>query len=182
MRDTLPLLCRIQALFQCGHRPPERKARGNVFFGKKARWTPPTPRPPCVKGAVRVSGLGDCRARSSSGFLLRVSYLTYQGNPSVTACGRATSLYTREARRGLRLTGLFAVVELAFAFFQRGRWPLEKAWEKARLGKVSCPAQPKPRPPCVKGAVRVSGLGDCLPRPAPSSSLRKKSKKFEKTY
>ena len=41
----------LHAFFHSGQRPPEKKARGNVLWEKKARMGRAKPRPPCVKGA-----------------------------------------------------------------------------------------------------------------------------------
>ena len=59
----------FRRFFQCGLWPHERKAGDNAFSGKKVCLARVPPRPPCVKGAVRVSGLGECRATQAAAFL-----------------------------------------------------------------------------------------------------------------
>ena len=76
--------------------------------------------------------------------------------------GRATSLYTREARRGWRHAGLFVVVVcIPHVFSTRPKAAGKNAGRKIRLGKERPSGAAHASAPLCKGGWRRSRLGDC---------------------
>ena len=71
--------------------------------------------------------------------------LSCEAIPPARPKGRATSLYTREARLGLWPTGHISKVEYIYAFFQCGQRPPEKEARETIHFRERKPAWPAPR-------------------------------------